>query len=90
MKNIIILISATALTFLSSCKKKYTCECIGVQTIVYVDDNGNAVKPTEYINIYDSSNFKLKKSDAEANCSARGASITSSRTYSWGESGIQP
>lgn len=88
MKNILISTSVIILALLSSCSKTHTCECKGIQTVTYLDDSdGTAVKPTEYINVYDSSSFKIKKSKAEANCSARGASLTSSKTYSWGESG---
>jgi hypothetical protein len=88
MKNIIISTSLIVFALLSSCSKTYTCECKGIQTITYIDDSdGTPIKPTAYINIYDSSTQKNKKSSAEGNCSGRGASITSSRTYNWGESG---
>ncbi len=87
MKKIIISIFVIALTLLSSCSKNHTCECKGLQTITYIDNNGNPVKPTEYINIYETSNYKIKKSKAESNCSNEGASITSNKTYNWGESG---
>ncbi len=76
-----------ALAILSSCSKNHTCECKGLQTIIYIDDSdGTAIKPTEYINIYETSSYKRKKSRAEANCSGKGATITSNKTYSWGGS----
>ncbi len=87
MKRIIISTSVIALILFSSCKKNYTCECKGLQTITYIDDDGNPVKPTEYVNIYETSSYKIQKSKAESNCSNKGASITSNKTYNWGESG---
>ena len=88
MKNIIISTIVIPLAILSSCSKNHTCECKGLQTIIYIDDSdGTAIKPTEYINIYETSSYKIKKSKAVEICSSKGATITSNKTYSWGESG---